>query len=235
MNIAIAMITHNRLEYSKRTLDSLLSTVRKPRLIVADNNSTDGTKEWLYGPHKFTVIFNEENLYPGAACNKAWECALEQWPDTKYLMRLDNDMHLEPGWLEAAESYFKAIPELGQLGLDHDALDHPKAALRAIEINGKTINPWPGCVGGPNIIRRKLWDMGVRYQEMRWDDGRRSPMQEDSALSKAIQDKGYMVGHMTDKKAWTFANIDNWKDYPEYYKKTLSDRGYDEKLKEANL
>lgn len=236
MKLLICLITYNRLEYTKRTLRALYKTAELPYyLVVVDNASTDGTRDYL-DKHKRRekvdmIILNGDNYYPGKATNIGWSEGLKAFPEATHLMRLDNDFHLEPGWQAAVESYFKAIPELGQLGLDDDALQHPKAPLRAYEVNGKTINPWPGCVGGTNVIRRKLWDLGVRYQELMWNDGRNSPMQEDSALSKDIMNRGYLSAHMTDKLAWTFANKDTWQDDPEYYKKTMRERGYDDHLK----
>lgn len=236
MKLLVVLITFNRLAYTKRTLRDFYRTAELPYyLVIVDNASTDGTVEYLKGHLKRDkvdkVIFNSENYYPGKATNIGWTEGLKDYPEATHLMRLDNDMHLEKGWQSAAESYFKSIPELGQLGLDHDALDHPKAVLRELEINGKTINPWPGCCGGPNIIRRKIWDLGIRYMELMWNDGRNSPLQEDSQFSRAIQNKGYLTGHMTDKLAWTFANKDTWKDDVAYYKKTMSDRGYEENVK----
>lgn len=235
MKLLICLITYNRLEYTQKTLRNLLKTIEVPYyLVVVDNASTDGTVEWLKGHEKRNkidhIIFNPDNYYPGKATNIGWEKGLELYPEATHLMRLDNDMHLERGWDLAAESYFKAIPELGQLGLDHEAIEHPKASLRVLEINGKKLNPWPGCVGGPNIIRRKIWDMGVKYMELMWNDGRNSPLQEDSQFSRAIQAKGYLSGHMTENLARTFANETNWNEYPEYYKKTMSDRGYTDNL-----
>lgn len=235
----ICLITYNRLDYTKKTLKYLWNTMTEPYyLIVVDNNSTDGTQNYLsnlVGRGKIDqAIFNDENYYPGKACNIGWEEALRE-ADCNYLMRLDNDMELHEGWYDAALSYFEAIPELGQLGLDHEAIEHPKAALRALEINGKTINPWPGCVGGPCIIKKKIWDEGIRWPETRWDDGQNSPLQEDSRFSKSIQNMGYLVGHMTENLSRTFANESNWKDYPDYYKKTMTDRGYDDRLRKAGL
>lgn len=242
MKLLIALITYNRLAYTKRTLRALWDTIEVPYyLIIVDNFSSDGTQDYLANlverNRADQIIFNDENLYPGRATNIGWEEGLKEYPDATHLMRLDNDMHLERGWDFAAEDYFKKIPELGQLGLDHEAIEHPKAPLREIEINGKTLNPWPGVVGGPNIIRRKIWDMGVRYLDLRWNDGRNSPLQEDSQFSRAIQAKGYLTGHMTEKLGRTFANKSNWSDFPEYYLKTMTERGYDEnvkKLKEDN-
>lgn len=240
MKLLIVLITYNRLAYTKKTLRELWATIEVPYyLVIVDNNSDDGTREYLERLDKRgradKVILNPDNYYPGKATNIGWEAGLKEFPEATHLMRLDNDMHLTKGWDELAESYFKAIPELGQLGLDHEAIEHPKAALRVLEINGKRLNPWPGCVGGPNIIRRKIWDMGLRYRELMWNDGRHSPLQEDSQFSKAIQGKGYITGHMTEDVARTFANKDNWSDFPDYYKKTMSDRGYDDLLKEAGL
>lgn len=236
MNLLICLITFNRLKYTQRTLRELYRTIEVPYyLVIVDNASTDGTVEYLKNHEKRSkvdkIILNPDNYYPGKATNIGWAEGLKDYPEATHLMRLDNDMHLEKGWDVAAESYFKAIPELGQLGIDNDALDHPKASLRVLEINGKTINPWPGCVGGPNIIRRKIYDLGARYPELRWDDGRNTPLQEDSALSRAVTAKGYMFGHMTDKLAWTFANKDTWKDDIDYYKKTMADRGYEDNVK----
>lgn len=232
MRLLIVLITYNRLAYTQQTLRNLLRTIELPfYLVVVDNASTDGTVEWLQGHEKRNkidkIIFNPDNYYPGKATNIGWEEGLKDYPEATHLMRLDNDMHFEKGWDLAAEDYFKKIPELGQLGLDHEAIEHPKAALRVLEINGKSLNPWPGCVGGPNIIRRKLWDIGLRYMELMWNDGRNSPLQEDSQFSKAIQGAGYLTGHMTENLSRTFANKDNWKEYPEYYKKTMLERGYD--------
>jgi len=240
MKLLIVLITFNRLAYTKRTLRYLWDTIQVPHcLVVVDNNSTDSTVDFLKSHADRDkidhVIFNTENYYPGKACNIGWQVGLELYPEATHLMRLDNDMQLMSGWDTTAESYFKQIPELGQLGLDHEAIEHPKAALRVLNINGKSLNPWPGCVGGPNIIRKKIWELGIRYPEMAWDDGRHSPLQEDSQLSRAIQSKGYLMGHMTENLARTFANMSNWKEYPDYYRKTLLDRGYDEKVQEAGL
>lgn len=241
MKLLICLITFNRLDYTKRTLRELWASTEMPYyLIIVDNASTDGTKEYLDRLAKRNradqVIFNEDNFYPGKATNIGWSVGLKQYPQATHLMRLDNDMHLEKGWDYAAAEYFDAIVGLGQLGLDHEAIEHPKAVLREMEINGKTLNPWPGCVGGPNIIRRELWDLGARYQELRWDDGRNSALQEDSQFSRTIQGMGYLTGHMTENLSRTFANSTNWAtDYPNYYRKTLGERGYYEKLKEAGL
>lgn len=233
MRLLIVVVTFNRLEYTKKTLRMLWGTIEVPHhIIVVDNNSTDGTIQYLKGLKKRhridDLILNPDNYYPGKATNIGWRHGLESY-DATHLMRLDNDIHMEKGWDTQAEKYFAKIPNLGQLGIDNDAIQHPSAKLREMTLNGMTINTWPGCVGGPCIVRRSLWDNGLRYDETPWE-GSRSKLQEDSRLSTSVRNMGYLAGHMTDGLCWTFANETNWKDYPEYYKKTFYDRGYDELL-----
>lgn len=226
MKLLIVLITYNRLEYSKRTLKSLKETLTLPhKIIIADNASTDGTAHWAMGADVDYVVLNKENLYPAKACNEAWEIGLELYPETTHLMRCDNDMQFEKGWDTYAKEYFDKIEHLGQLGLDYDGGEGKSGR----HYNGMELVEFPGCVGGPNIMPKHLFERGLKYDEVRWNDERNSKVQEDSMLSKRVKDKGYLVGHMNKRLSYTFADETNWKDYPEYYEKTMTDRGYDDK------
>lgn len=235
MKLLITLITFNRLEYTKKTLRSLWSTIEVPYyLVVVDNASTDGTQEYLGNLVERNranhVIFNTENLYPGAACNIGWVEGLKEYPQATHLMRLDNDMHFEKGWDLRAEEYFRKIDRLGQLGLDFDGGENKTPQY----YNNIGLIEWPGCVGGPNIIRRELFDNGLRYDTTKWE-GSNTKLQEDSKMSKAIKNDGWLVGHMDERLSWTFANESNWHEYKDYYIKTMTDRDYPEnvrKLKE---
>lgn len=225
------MITYNRLQYTKKTLRSLWATIQVPYfLIIVDNASTDGTQAYLANlverNRANQVIFNDKNLYPGKATNIGWTEGLEEYSEATHLMRLDNDMHFEKGWDAMAENYFKNIDRLGQLGLDFDGGENKMPQY----YNGMGLVEWPGCVGGPNIIKRSIFESGIRYDETPWE-GSRSRMQEDSKFSREIKKDGWLVGHMDERLSWTFATKENWKDYPDYYKKTMYDRGYDDELK----
>lgn len=234
MRLLICLVTHNRLKYTQRTLYNLWHTISDEAdyyLIVSDNASTDGTREYLPKlKDKFRIddyVLHEQNFYPGKACNLAWQKAMWKYKPT-HLMRLDNDMELTKGWDLKVEQYFRSIPLLGQLGLDHEAIETPEADLHRVTINDMTINEWPGCVGGPMVMPKHLWDKGVRYDESPWstDDLYSPPMQEDSKLSHRIKQMGYLVGHAQEQLGKTFANETNWYEYPDYYKKTFTERGY---------
>lgn len=229
MKLLICLITYNRLAYTKRTLKSLERTINVPYdLIIVDNSSTDGTQEWLENGN-YNFIINPVNFYPGRACNIGWS-TLE--PEHTHLMRLDNDMEFSDDWAKKAAAYFDAIPQLGQLGLDNTALDGYSGDQRYLTtVNGKTINAWPGNVGGPCIILREVYDKGARYDETPWmvlrqnKDAMITP-QEDVKFSLMMHNYKYIYGHPTEKLAWTFANAYNRNEYPEYYEKTMSERGY---------
>jgi glycosyltransferase involved in cell wall biosynthesis len=235
MKLLIVIITYNRLAYTKRTLHSLFATIDEPYYLVAvDNNSTDGTQQYLdslKGRYKLDkVIKNPDNYYPGKATNIGWEVGLELYPQATHLMRLDNDMHFEKGWDTYAAEYFETVDRLGQLGLDFDGGENKPPQF----YNGMGLVEFPGCVGGPCIIRRQIFKDGLRYDETPWEDSG-TPLQEDSKFSKAIKQGGWLVGHMDKRLSYTFADESNWKDYPEYYAKTMADRGYIDRLKKAGL
>lgn len=235
MRLLIVLITFNRKEYTKRTLASLWSTIEVPYyLVVVDNNSTDDTKKYLTSLKKRgridKLILNPENYYPGKACNLGWAEGLKDYPQATHIMRLDNDMHFEKGWDARAEEYFTMIDRLGQLGLDFDGGENKPPQY----YNGMGLVEWPSTVGGPCIMRRGLFDYGIRYDEDRWE-GSHSMLQEDVRMSRKIRQDGWLVGHMDTRLSWTFATPEEWHLYPEYYRKTMTDRGYEERLREAGL
>lgn len=247
MNLLICMITYNRLYMTRKTLKSLKETITIPHyLIVSDNNSVDGTREWLQEQKNLGVVddilLNSDNYYPGKACNLGWDQGLKSYPQADFMMRVDNDMKFYKGWDKQAIKYYKAFPELGQLGLDYDAID-PKtpADLEAMnkgyvsyKSQGLRYNRWPGNVGGTHIMRREIWDMGLRYDERPWEHhGSDKPTpQEDSRLSFAILNKGYAFGHMMEKKCITMIKPEMMLKDKEYYRETMKQRGYQNVYKE---
>lgn len=235
MKLLIVLITYNRLAYTKKTLRGLFATIDTPYYLVAvDNASTDGTQEYLdnmLARNRIdAVIKNPKNLYPGKATNIGWTAGLELYDQATHLVRLDNDMAFVKGWDGYAADYFRDIDRLGQLGLDYDGGEDKAPNL----YNGLWLNEWPGCVGGPCIIRREIFDSGIRYDETPWHEGG-TPLQEDSRFSKSIKEQGWLVGHMDKRLSYTFATPDTWKTYPEYYKQTMTERGYHDRLKDAGI
>jgi GT2 family glycosyltransferase len=62
MSVVATILTYNRLEFLKEIIEAVKNQTRKPDgIIVINNSSTDGTREWLQTQDGITVI-EQENL-----------------------------------------------------------------------------------------------------------------------------------------------------------------------------
>lgn len=98
MNKLVAIVvTHNRLNKLKIAIEKLLEQ-EVFRIVVIDNASTDGTREWLrqlYHEQVFCV-FNSENIGGAGGFNLGLTLALEQFePD--WILLQDDDAYPAPG------------------------------------------------------------------------------------------------------------------------------------------
>lgn len=91
MKICAVVVTYNRLDLLKGTIDKLLNQSRKlDELIIIDNKCTDGTSEYLKTlGDKITPIFLEENLGGAGGFNKGIKVAYENGHD--YIWIMDDD------------------------------------------------------------------------------------------------------------------------------------------------
>lgn len=205
MHIHSVIISFNRLELLQRCYHSYKETVSVPySLVIVDNASNNETRRWLsreVSPHD-TVIFLEQNRFPGFACNRGWEAMP---PETTLLHRSDNDFSFRSGWCEAVLDRFRDV-HVGQVGL-----------RTAREEMGAMSN-----VGGNNVIRRELWDRGLRYDERPWGEEYPPGWTEDSLLSPAVVEMGYRWTRVTRPCIVSLAYEDP--DDP-YYQETWRLRG----------
>lgn len=178
MKIHTVFITYNRLELTKRAITSYLETVTVPHLIsIVDNGSSDGTDDWIHDmSHEiaWNMHLFHDNHYPGYAANRAWELTPA---DITHLHRADNDFIFLPGWCEEVQRSFRHYRMLGQLG------------LRTNDEEQSSIN-----VGGNCVIRRELWDKGLRWDERPWPQIRDevgAGWTEDSLMSAQVRNMGY--------------------------------------------
>jgi GT2 family glycosyltransferase len=174
-----ALVSYNRVDLTVETLDSWRQTTEAPgltrSLVIVDNGSSPATIERLLGERWGSLLLLGHNHFPGYATNRGWSLMP---PETTLLQRIDNDTRFLPGWTADMLAAFDD-PAVGQFG--------PIAAgdeeLIAMPV-------WP--VGGNSIIRREVYDSGVRYHEEPWSPGFRS---DDSALFDDIRERGW-------KRAW---------------------------------
>ena len=202
MKIHTTFITYNRLELTKVAVSSYLETVSVPHtLVVVDNCSIDGTRDWLLNDFDHGIHLLDKNRYPGDACNLGWSRAPE---DADFLHRADNDFKFLPGWCEQVEALFKT-KKIGQVGLRTD--------------EEEVFARWN--VGGNCVIRRSLWDKGLRYDERPWPEYPPG-YSEDSFFSPAIEEMGYTWRRVKKPAIESLASGDM---NDPYYVKAYGDRG----------
>lgn len=116
--LTIIIITHNRLEYTKRTIDSLLTTSPKgTRFLVWDNKSDEpGMRQYLSNfaidnPHDAYIVLCSDNLGWGEAVNRM---LLEV--KTEYVLISNNDVIYKPNWYETLLELYAKYPNIGILG-----------------------------------------------------------------------------------------------------------------------
>lgn len=207
MKLHTVFITYNRLELTKRAIESYLETVTLPfTLMAVDNRSTDNTIQYLnemLEDHRWVVL--DDNYYPGYACNFGWQHAPL---DATHFHRADNDFVFLPGWCDEVEHAFSHIKKLGQLG------------LRTNKEEDSSIN-----VGGNCVIPRKLWQKGLRWDERPWPQIRDEVgpgWTEDSLMSRSVREHGW---HWARVQKPCIQPISSESLDDPYYQQTWADRG----------
>jgi GT2 family glycosyltransferase len=96
MDVSVVIPVFNQLDYTAQCLDSLnRAGVADSEIVVINNGSTDGTKEYLEHRREIRVISNETNQ----GCSFAWNQGVKASKAT-WTVLLNNDVIVPPGWRE---------------------------------------------------------------------------------------------------------------------------------------
>ncbi len=115
--VSILVLTYNNLLLNKICLHSIYRNTSYPNyeIVVVDNASSDGTPAWLQefaaGHPDLKLILNSENRGFSAGNNQAARAATGH-----YLVFLNNDTIVTPGWMETLLAYLEADPKIGLVG-----------------------------------------------------------------------------------------------------------------------
>lgn len=115
--ISVIVVTYNNLELTRACLASLDKYAQDicQEIIVVDNASTDGSQEFLNdwatcAPNR-KVILNDSNRGFAAANNQGLNRATGQ-----YLVLLNNDTHVTPGWALTLAKHLQRDQTIGLIG-----------------------------------------------------------------------------------------------------------------------
>jgi GT2 family glycosyltransferase len=160
MNVAIVLVTHNRLDYTRKTLERLVSDPSEEfDLYIWDNASTDETQEYLNDavkdPRVVEVVLSKENVGQAGAMNYAWSKT-----KAELVGKIDNDCLVTPGWTRIFAQAHKDIEMLGSVACWHfpaEDFDQTRAAKKIRQFNGHKLFMHPATCGSGFIIKRKTF------------------------------------------------------------------------------
>ena len=198
--VNIGMVTYNRLYFTKQAITSLIEHTHHPHLLtVIDNNSTDGTQEYLLELYHQKVIKNlvllDENIGVAKASNLAWVIGEEY--DCDHYIKFDNDIIIKkPNWIPPLVELVNTIPKLGITGYNVEPVIPEVSKLDGYTVRRKNLNLGGACVLIPNRIKERFgyWceDYGF-YAEEDMDYGLRLLY---SDVINAYAEDIYMAEHL---------------------------------------
>lgn len=108
--VAVVIIHWNRRSLLEQFLPFLVqSTYQNLEIVVADNNSTDDSVEWVKQHYpQVTIVQNEDNYGYAGGYNHALKNVFAD-----YYVLLNNDIEVTPGWLEPVITYMEQNPTVG--------------------------------------------------------------------------------------------------------------------------
>ncbi len=111
--VSVIIPSHGQVGYTLRCLASIAANrpLASMEVIVVDDATTDGSTECLADIQGIRLIINPKNLGFLRACNAAAQVALGE-----YLLFLNNDTQVLPGWLDSLLAPFCEQDRVGAVG-----------------------------------------------------------------------------------------------------------------------
>lgn len=186
MKIFAIVVTYNRLELLKKNIGALRRQHRLDRIVVVNNGSNDGTKEWLDGQHDLQAV-HQENVGGSGGFHTGIKVAYDEGADWMWCM--DDDVFPKDGCLDELLSLV-ALEEtrlncknppgilaprrvMGGKTLTHEFrrynLTNPLGSLHAERLCGEETTPTEivGCdFEGPLISRAVVGKIGLPNREL---------------------------------------------------------------------
>lgn len=134
----LMMVTFNRLDLTKLTVENIYSVTNDFNFVIVDNGSSDGTVEYLRelsSKHDNIIVhYYSENKGIAIGRNKALKMAVDL--GTEYFVTIDNDVLLPENWLnDCIDVLDKA--NYGVTGVNFEAQDFPIIEVNGVQVQHK--------------------------------------------------------------------------------------------------
>lgn len=171
----VCILTFNRLKYLKETINSVInSSYTEYSLIVVDNNSNDGTENFLIeekSKGNLDYIRHARNIGMGGSANYILDNI-----KCKYLLMLHDDDLLEKNYLRDTINLIKKDKNIIFVGTGYSTIDDKGKVLSAVSVNlthmftilsaeeyilyhlqGLSF-PWSGTLLNRSLIKKQIFD-----------------------------------------------------------------------------
>ena len=176
--MTIVIPNYNGLKFMEPCFRALsMQICRDFDILVVDNGSTDGSVEWLK-EHRVPSIFLKENTGFSGAVNTGIRAA-----DTPYVLLLNNDTRVEPGFVAAMERAMDQSPKIFSVSSRMIQMYHPellddagdmysilgwayqRGVGRSVNLYQKSCRVFSACAGAA-IYRRAVFDEIGLFDEL---------------------------------------------------------------------
>ncbi|HED17020.1 MAG TPA: glycosyltransferase, partial [Gammaproteobacteria bacterium] len=194
--VNIGMITYNRLEFTRQAIDALIKYTDSPYVLtVVDNNSQDGTREYLMQMQQQGAINNLVLLDENAGVAKAANVAWLQEPDVAYFLKLDNDIVVQKaGWLKAMVDTIDQVSEAGVVGYNFEPISFPQYKIEGVTVRLKD-NCGKNILGGACILIPRRTEKLLGY----WNEEYGLYGEEDADYGARVAFSGLRNVYMDDE------------------------------------
>lgn len=153
---SIIILTYNNLNYNRICIESIrnYTTPLTYEIIIIDNNSTDGTKEWLKEQKDIKLILNDENVGFPKGCNLGIEAA-EKDND---ILFLNNDTMVTPRWLDNLKTCLYSDDKIGA----NASITNYCSNYQSIAVTYNDMDSMIEFADINNISSRDKWEQKVR-------------------------------------------------------------------------
>jgi GT2 family glycosyltransferase len=189
--VNITMVTHNRVEFTRQSIDSIVETAGYPyALTVVDNASRDGTLVLLRDLHErgivHQLILNAENKGVAFAANQGWFAGGKM-----HYIKIDNDIvFTKMGWLARIVEACDALPDVGAIAYNFETKSYPVQVTQ-----GQRVRPKQGNVGGCCLMIPERVHRQVGY----WCEDYWPYSEEDSDMYVRLRQLGLRSYYMDDE------------------------------------
>lgn len=151
MKTSIIILTHNKLEYTKKCIESIRKYTQSGtyEMIIIDNNSTDGTTDWLRRQKDLRVIYNKKNVGFPKGCNQGIEVAKGD-----NILLLNNDTVVTSNWLANLTKCLYSSEDIGAVG----AITNNCSYYQAINVQYKSLDEMHAFASKHNQSNPQLWE-----------------------------------------------------------------------------